>query len=139
MKCSRIVPEHLLTCHSSLALAFAYIDRLIRAEDRELAVVTALSSLESRKYILENAQFDEIVYDLPYDVLADLMNRIISSSDPLTSAGLLEAFQDPEGTQSELACIQFLPGLSLMVSNSPSIYCNVFASFDLCPDSYCTR
>lgn len=101
VKCSRIISAHLLTCHSCLALAFAYIDRLIRAEDRELAVVTALSSLELGKDVLKSAQFDEIVYDLPYDVFADLIKRIISNSDRLTSAGLLKAFQDPEGTQSE--------------------------------------
>lgn len=103
VKCSTAILAHLLTCYSSLALAFAYIDRLIRAEDRELAIVTALSSLELGKGILQSAHFDDIVYDLPFDVLCDLIKSIVSNSEPLTSDELLKTFQDPQGTQSEYA------------------------------------
>lgn len=114
------------------SLAFAYIDRLIRAEDRELAVVTALSSLELGKDVLKSAQFDEIVYDLPYDVFADLIKRIISNSDRLTSAGLLKAFQDPEGTQTPQFIVMYL---RLLTSAQIRIAPDDFYGFIMNPDT----
>ncbi|KIK23703.1 hypothetical protein PISMIDRAFT_100055, partial [Pisolithus microcarpus 441] len=82
------------------SLAFAYIDQLIRAEDPELAVATALSSFQSQRRVLEDANFDEIVYDLPCGVFTDLIKRIVSqSSDRLTPTSLLETFQDPDAPQ----------------------------------------
>ncbi|KAI6102850.1 peptidase C65 Otubain-domain-containing protein [Pisolithus sp. B1] len=84
------------------SLAFAFIDQLIRAEDPELAVATALGYWKT-------PTFDEIVYDLPYGVFTDLIKRIVSqSSDRLTPTGLLEAFQDPEGTQTPQYIVMYL-------------------------------
>lgn len=91
------------------SLAFAYIDQLIRAEDPELAVATALSSFQSQKRVLEDANFDEIVYDLPCGVFTDLIKRIVSqSSDRLTPTSLLETFQDPDGTQTPQYIVMYL-------------------------------
>ncbi|KAI6143111.1 hypothetical protein BKA82DRAFT_4017843 [Pisolithus tinctorius] len=119
---------------SSSALAFAYIEQLIRAEEPELAVVTALSGLESQKEkLMKDAGFQEIVYDLPYGVFTDLIKRIISQSgDLLTSAGLLETFQDSEGTQTPQYIVMYLRLLtSAQIRTAPE----EFEEFIMHPDT----
>ncbi|KAL4071546.1 peptidase C65 Otubain-domain-containing protein [Scleroderma yunnanense] len=114
------------------SLAFAYIDRLIRSNDREIAVATALSTLELGRSLLERANFDEIVYDLPYDVLVDLIKRIVSDSDRLTSDGLLKAFQDLEGTQTPQYIVMYLRLLtSAQIRTEP----DEFVAFIMNPDT----
>ncbi|KAI5993770.1 cysteine proteinase [Pisolithus orientalis] len=116
------------------SLAFAYIEQLIRAEEPELAVVTALSGLESQKEkLMKDAGFQEIVYDLPYGVFTDLIKRIISQSgDLLTSAGLLETFQDSEGTQTPQYIVMYLRLLtSAQIRTAPE----EFEGFIMHPDT----
>ncbi|KAI6020528.1 peptidase C65 Otubain-domain-containing protein [Pisolithus marmoratus] len=115
------------------SLAFAYIDQLIRSEEPELAVATALSSFESQKRVLQDANFDEIVYDLPYGVFTDLIKRIVSpSGDRLTSAGLLETFRDSEGTQTPQYIVMYLRLLtSAQIRTAP----DEFEAFIMHPDT----
>lgn len=82
------------------ALAFAYIERILASEDLSLAVMTAISTLDSTLPMLDAAGFEKIVYEDWYDVFVGLI-RSIGEPDAggkvLTPEGLLEAFQNVEG------------------------------------------
>lgn len=85
---------------NSIALAFAYIERILASEDLSLAVMTAISTLDSTLPMLDAAGFEKIVYEDFYDVFVGLIRSIgepDANGKVLTPEGLLEAFQDSEG------------------------------------------
>lgn len=92
------IPHH--PSHMPSALAFAYIERILASEDLSLAVMTAISTLDSTLPMLDAAGFEKIVYEDWYDVFVGLI-RSIGEPDAggkvLTPEGLLEAFQNVEG------------------------------------------
>lgn len=82
------------------SLAFAYIERIFNAEDRQLAVVTSISTLEAFLPELRKAGFDAMVIEESYEIPRDLIRGIVepgpvsSRGQTLTPAQLLEVFQD---------------------------------------------
>ncbi|KAF8258163.1 peptidase C65 Otubain-domain-containing protein [Lactarius quietus] len=82
------------------SLAFAYIERIFNAGDKELAVGTSISTLESFLPRLEEVGFDRSVIDEAYEIPRDLIRGIVepepvsNSGQTLTPAQLLEVFQD---------------------------------------------
>ena len=80
------------------ALAFAYIERVLRGPDPALDATVAISVLDSALPLLEGVGFDKFAYEDFYEELLGLLKRIgPQSPDPLTPAALLQAFQAPEG------------------------------------------
>jgi ubiquitin thioesterase protein OTUB1 len=80
--------------------AFAYIQRLLHSPYGEMAVVTALSHLETTLPLLESAGFQPMVFEDFYEVFVSIIRQIIQPEPGgtiLTSKLLLEAFQSPEG------------------------------------------
>lgn len=84
---------------STLALAFAYIESLINVSDKELAVVSCLSKLESTTDMLDKTGIAKIVYEDFYDHFTELVKGIVEPEHGLllTSQRLLGSFQNPEG------------------------------------------
>ncbi|KAI0316959.1 cysteine proteinase [Amylostereum chailletii] len=79
------------------SLAFAYIERIIQSQDSSLAVMMAISTLESTHPMLDAAGFQKMVYEDFYDVLISLIKRIEPHVPMhLGPDTLLNAFQDPD-------------------------------------------
>ncbi|KAN0141969.1 Peptidase C65 Otubain domain containing protein [Lactarius tabidus] len=82
------------------SLAFTYIERIFDKNDKEMAVVTSISTLEESLKSLRKVGFDESVIEEAYEVPRDLIRGIIepdtvsNSGQTLTPAQLLEVFQD---------------------------------------------
>jgi ubiquitin thioesterase protein OTUB1 len=82
------------------SLAFAYIERIFNAEDKQLAVATSISTFEALLPKLREAGFDGTVIDEGYEIPRDLIRGIVepepvsNSGQTLTPAQLLEVFQD---------------------------------------------
>jgi hypothetical protein len=83
-----------------IALAFAYVERLLYAPDDELAVGSALSTLEGSLALLDAAGFQKMVYEDFYEPLAELVRSVIAPDQngaTLSPPALLQAFQSAEG------------------------------------------
>lgn len=83
------------------ALGFAFVEQILKAPENDIAVVTALSLLETTSSSLEAVGFHRIVFEDFYDVLYGLIKSIVQPDDGqlrLTAESLLERFQNPEGT-----------------------------------------
>ena len=79
------------------------MERILQASEREIAVASALSLLESTCEPLDAVGFHSLVYEDFYDVLYGLIKSIVQPDDgelPVTLAVLLETFQDPPSTVS---------------------------------------
>ncbi|KAH9003692.1 cysteine proteinase [Lactarius hatsudake] len=82
------------------SLAFAYIERIFNAEDRGMAAVKSISTLEAFLPKLHEAGFDGMVIDESYEIPRDLIRGIVepnpssNSRQTLTPAQLLEVFQN---------------------------------------------
>jgi ubiquitin thioesterase protein OTUB1 len=93
--------QNLINFRTPTALAFAYLLLIMESSDQYMAVASALSILESTKPLLEDAGFQLLVYEDFYDVLASLVQQVVTAElggTILTKFTLLEAFQSPEGT-----------------------------------------
>jgi hypothetical protein len=100
-------------CSSQLkilsALAFAYVERLLRARDAEIAVVTALSTLDTTLPMLESAGFQKLVYEDFYEALVELIRGVITPSangKTMTERMLLDAFQSAEGARKSFVQVR---------------------------------
>ncbi|KAF9472031.1 cysteine proteinase [Pholiota conissans] len=89
------------------ALGFAYINSLIELppSERDIAVATALSLLETTPAILDGAGIEKLVYEDYYDVLKELVEKVLNG---LTEAALLETFQNPEYSNSIVLYLRLL-------------------------------
>lgn len=79
------------------------MERLLRARDAEMAVVTALSMLDTTLPMLESAGFQKLVYEDFYEALVELIRGVITPSangKTMTERMLLDAFQSAEGTRT---------------------------------------
>lgn len=95
----------LIPCISTIALAFAWIERLLLSPSKDISVATALSLLDSSLDVLKAAGFQDLVFEDFYDVLVNLIRHIVvpgPDGQILTSATLLQAFQDPESESVEV-------------------------------------
>ncbi|KZO92500.1 cysteine proteinase, partial [Calocera viscosa TUFC12733] len=94
------------------SLAFSYVERLLLAPDPALAVAMSLSTLQDSRHLLDDAGFQELVYEDFYDVLASLINGIVSPLSPtsslLSGSQLLAAFQDAETSNSIVVYLRLL-------------------------------
>ncbi|EJT97187.1 cysteine proteinase [Dacryopinax primogenitus] len=94
------------------SLAFSYVERLLLAPDPALAVAMSLSTLQETRHLLDEAGFQQLVYEDFYDVLVRLISSIISPPGPyeplLSSPGLLAAFQDAETSNSIVVYLRLL-------------------------------
>ena len=59
----------------TLALAFAYIERIFDKKDKEMAVVTSISTLEESLKSLQKVGFDKSVIEEAYEEPSDLIHR----------------------------------------------------------------
>lgn len=99
------------------ALAFSYVERIMRAPDVALAVATSVSVLQSTLEMLQLAGFDAMVYEgmylirvgcvalvnAPtdfYDIFVSIIQQVLTPDScegkTLNTSILLEAFQDPQ-------------------------------------------
>ena len=100
---------HELTGFSAVALAFAYIERIVNSPDPSFAATQALSTLEGALPMLEDAGFQKIVVEDFYEVMEGLIKRVVtpdSRGHHLTPNLLLEAFQDPESASQLLSYVR---------------------------------
>jgi ubiquitin thioesterase protein OTUB1 len=89
-----------LTTGTYLALGFAYVESLINSKERDFAVGSSLSILESTKDTLDNAGIQKMVYEDFYEDFEALIQNITKPDKygrPLNTELLLSAFQQPEG------------------------------------------
>ena len=85
------------------ALAFAYVERILEARDRELAFASAMSILDPSQSILEAVGFQKLVFEDFYEAFASLIRGVAipDGEGRFTDAGsLLKAFQNPESGSS---------------------------------------
>ncbi|OCH88935.1 cysteine proteinase [Obba rivulosa] len=93
------------------SLAFGYFERILHAPDAELAVMSAISSIESTPPLLEAAGFQPLVFEDFYETFLSLVKRILTPDENgkvLTPAALLEAFNDPEISNSIVVYLRLL-------------------------------
>ncbi|VDC04750.1 unnamed protein product [Peniophora sp. CBMAI 1063] len=91
------------------SLAFAYIERVMRGPDPTLDATVAISVLDSSLSLLEGVGFDKFAYEDFYEELLGLLKRVGSeSSNRLTPASLLQAFQAPEVSTSIVVFLRLL-------------------------------
>ena len=110
---------------SSLALAFAYLDRLMRSPGRNKE-----DRLAATSNMLANAGFDDCVYGQPYEILHSLV-QLYGASRTNARAELWQSFTDPPSTFTiKMWC--------LLVSPVPSVqlHRDVHASTDFCSDAH---
>ncbi|KZS95353.1 cysteine proteinase [Sistotremastrum niveocremeum HHB9708] len=105
------------------SLAFAYIERIMQAPDKELAVAKATSQLYETQKLLDAAGFQKMAYEDFYDVIVSLLETVVNGSNgsqPLTPALLLQAFQDPEVSNSVVVYLRLLT--SAQIRADPDSY-----------------
>ncbi|KZT55385.1 cysteine proteinase [Calocera cornea HHB12733] len=94
------------------SLAFSYVERLLLAPDPALAVAMSLSTLQDGRHLLDEAGFQELVYEDFYDVLVSLISAVVSPPAPgaplLSGPQLLTAFQDAETSNSIVVYLRLL-------------------------------
>jgi len=100
------------------SLGFAYVERILHASDKEIAVASALSTLESSISLLEYAGFEKLVYEDFYDVFASLVNQVVvpeQNGTVLTTNTLIEAFQSPEVSNSIVVFLRLLTSAQIRI------------------------
>ncbi|TFY76962.1 hypothetical protein EWM64_g7052 [Hericium alpestre] len=105
------------------SLAFAYIERIMNASDRPLAVMTAISTLEATLPMLDAAGFQKMVYEDFFEIVIDLIRRIETpdaQGKTLTHEALLEAFQDPGVSNYVVVYLRLLT--SAQIRTDPESY-----------------
>ncbi|EKM76212.1 hypothetical protein AGABI1DRAFT_115956 [Agaricus bisporus var. burnettii JB137-S8] len=83
------------------AIGFAFFTRLIQNPDKDLAVVTTLSTLMATANLLEETGIEKLVYEDFYTEMEALIRWVVvprEGKSILTIDGLLEYFRDPEGS-----------------------------------------
>ncbi|KAG8997515.1 hypothetical protein FRB94_007640 [Tulasnella sp. JGI-2019a] len=93
------------------SLAYAYVERLIHAQDRGLAVATARSILERSLPLLELAGFEKMVYEDFYDTFVYAIDSVVKPDEygkTLDETGLLKFFQTPELSNSVVVFLRLV-------------------------------
>lgn len=91
------------------------MEKILHASDYDLAVATALSTLESTLLMLDGAGFQRLVFEDFYDCFTSLIK-----SATLTPISLLSAFQEPQMSNS---CVMYLRLLtSAQIRTDPATY-----------------
>ncbi|KIK56177.1 hypothetical protein GYMLUDRAFT_827122 [Collybiopsis luxurians FD-317 M1] len=94
------------------SVAFAYVEKLLQSDDPAIAAAAALSTLEQTPIVLESAGYEKMVYEDFYAVLEELVKNVATLDDygnpTLTDEMLLEAFQDPQTSNSIVVYMRML-------------------------------
>ncbi|KAG8805527.1 hypothetical protein FRC17_005468, partial [Serendipita sp. 399] len=96
--------------------AFAWVERILRAKDQELAVAAAISTLHTTWLSLGEVGFDSTLFVDFYDVLRSLVEQVITpdpSGQRLNASLLLEAFTSPEASNSIVSYVRLLTSAEL--------------------------
>ena len=100
-RCNNLLPAAALLAWliDLAALGFAYVESLINSQDRDFAVASSLSKLESTKDTLDKAGIEKLVYEDFYEEFVSLIEGITKPDAQglvLNNDRLLHAFQSPE-------------------------------------------
>ncbi|KAH7103666.1 cysteine proteinase [Auriculariales sp. MPI-PUGE-AT-0066] len=94
------------------SIAFAFVEKVLNAPDITLAVASAVSTLESTLPMLKAAGFEPLVYEDFYDIFRSLIDQIVrpdsATRERLDANLLLEAFQEPEVSNSAVVYLRLL-------------------------------
>jgi ubiquitin thioesterase protein OTUB1 len=92
------------------SLAFAYVEDILNAADKNLAVGRSLSLLEATKATLDAAGIEQFVYEDFYDTLLSLIEGVTKpgTGGVLTAAMLLQAFQEAEVSNAIVMALRLL-------------------------------
>ncbi|KZV89468.1 cysteine proteinase [Exidia glandulosa HHB12029] len=94
------------------SIAFAYVEKVLNAPDVALAVASALSTLEATLPLLKAAGFEPMVYEDFYEVFRSVIEQIVTpdaaTGERLTPDILLEAFQEPQASNSIVVYLRLL-------------------------------
>ncbi|KAJ3557485.1 hypothetical protein NM688_g1448 [Phlebia brevispora] len=105
------------------SLAYAYVERILNSTDQGLDAVQAVSMLESTQSMLETVGFQPLVFEDFLETFTTLIKRV---TDPepgatlLTHHGLLEAFNNPEISNSIVVYLRLLT--SAQIRLDPDAY-----------------
>ncbi|KAI0821438.1 cysteine proteinase [Irpex lacteus] len=126
------------------SLAFAWIERLLLSPSKDIAVATALSLLDSSLDVLKAAGFQDLVFEDFYDVLVNLIRHIVvpgPDGQILTSATLLQAFQDPETSNCIVVFLRMFTSAVIRTSvedYAPFLF-HPETGEDIAPQDFCER
>ncbi|KAG8839316.1 hypothetical protein FRC20_006064 [Serendipita sp. 405] len=98
------------------SFAFAWVERILRAKDQELAVGAGISTLHTTFQGLGAVGFETTLFVDFYDCLRSLVEQVITP-DPngqlLNASLLLEAFTSPETSNSIVSYVRLLTSAEL--------------------------
>jgi len=101
------------------SLGFAYVESLLRSTDREFSVAGSSSLLSSINETLHSAGIEKLVYEDFYEEFSFLIENIIkpnSQGMTLTVDRLLDAFQNPEVSNSAVIYLRFLTSAQIRLN-----------------------
>jgi len=101
------------------SLGFAYVESLINSSERDFAVGSSLSILESTKETLDSAGIQKMVYEDFYDDFEALIQSITKPDKhgrTLNTERLLSAFQKPEVSNSIVIYLRFLTSAQIRLN-----------------------
>ncbi|KAG7087579.1 hypothetical protein E1B28_013533 [Marasmius oreades] len=106
------------------SLAFAFVERLLKAKDRGAAVQYAMVTLSESLQMLENVGFEKLVFEDFYDVLKGLVTNVVEPDNVLgkilDEESLLTAFQDNTTSNSIVMYLRMLTSAQLRLD--PDLY-----------------
>jgi len=114
------------------ATAYAYVEQLLNAPDRAMAVGRALSLLETLPSLLESVGFQKLAFEDFYDTLYSLVQNIVTPNNEglLNSERLLTTFQAPEISNSIVMFLRMIA--SAQIRMAPP---DVFSPFLIHPET----
>ncbi|KIO30472.1 hypothetical protein M407DRAFT_242212 [Tulasnella calospora MUT 4182] len=105
------------------SLAYAYVERLLFADDQDLAVASTKSILEAKLKVLEQVGFEKLAYEDFYDAFVEVIDLIVKPNQhgrKLDANGLLEFFQTPELSNSAVFFLKLVT--SAQMRSEPALY-----------------
>ncbi|KAH9856300.1 cysteine proteinase [Lenzites betulinus] len=126
------------------SLAFAYIERIMDAEEPALAVISAISVLETTPLLLEQVGFQKLVFEDFYDDFVGLIKSVIEPRHDgrlLNVSSLLETFNVPEVSNSVVVFLRLLTSAQIKSEAeeySPFLF-NPETTEPMDPDSFCNH
>ncbi|KAI0772483.1 cysteine proteinase [Trametes elegans] len=126
------------------SLAFAYIERILNATEPALAVISAISVLESTQSKLEQVGFQSLVFEDFYDAFVRLIRGVVEPLEDgrlLTANSLLEAFNELEVSNSVVMYLRLLASAEIKSdteSYAPFLF-NPETTDPMDPESFCNN
>ncbi|KAF9264579.1 cysteine proteinase [Marasmius fiardii PR-910] len=98
------------------SVAFAFVESILKAEDRNVAALHARATLEGTLKMLESVGFEKLVFEDFYEVFVDLVMNIVqqdAAGKILDEELLLTAFQDDAMSNSIVMYLRLLTSAQL--------------------------